>query len=227
MGTDDYHSTRGQAGSNGSALAASVLVLNRSYVAIHVISAKRAFSLLMKDAAEIVTASNGSYASYDFESWIRREPPAQPGDAARVDVVRTPSLSIEVPRVVRLHTFDKVPQRKIRFCRRNVLNRDECRCQYCGKKMPASQLSIDHVVPKSLGGRSVWTNVVAACSACNARKGGQLLHQAQMRLIGEPVAPKNTTFIFAKAIEPKYGIWRDFIGKSARAGAGESDTPVR
>lgn len=218
MGTDDYHSTGEQAGSDGHGLASSVLVLNRSYVAIHIVSARRAFSMLIKNNAEVVSRYNGRYTSYNFDAWVRHSADENcEAGQSDADFVHTPRLRILVPRVVRLLNFDKVPQRKVKFCRRNIITRDGSRCQYCGKKVPPSQLSIDHVTPKALGGRSTWTNVVAACAACNARKGGRLPQQAHMKLIKEPTVPRRHPLLTARALEPRYSLWRDFLGENATA----------
>jgi 5-methylcytosine-specific restriction endonuclease McrA len=214
MSTDDYHSTSGQAGGDGHALSSSVLVLNRSYVAIHIVSAKRAFSLLIKDGAEVVARYNGAYSSYNFDAWVQHSAGNDCESEQQPDFVHTPRFRILVPRVVRLLNYDKVPQRNVKFCRRNVITRDGSHCQYCGKKVPPSQLSIDHVVPKSLGGRSNWTNVVAACAECNAHKGRRLPRQAHMKLIKEPGVPKRHPLITVRALEPRYSLWREFLGES-------------
>ncbi len=197
--------------------------MNRSYVAIHIVSARRAFSLLIKDGAEVVARYNGAYYSYGFDAWVQHFASDECRAEPRADFVHTPRFKIRVPRVVRLLNFDKVPQRKVKFCRRNVITRDGSHCQYCGKKVPPSQLSIDHVVPRSLGGRSTWTNVVAACAACNARKGGRSPQQAGMALTKEPAAPKRHPLITVKALEPRYSVWRDFLGESAAAGVEKDD----
>ena len=126
-------------------LDASVLVLNKLYMAVHVIPARRAFGLLFKDLAEVVTLDDGHYHSYDFHSW--REISAaralfkDPDD----DYVRTVNYEIQAPRVIRLLGYDRLPRQKVKFNRRNLFARDGNKCQYCGKKFPTSELSLDHV----------------------------------------------------------------------------------
>jgi 5-methylcytosine-specific restriction endonuclease McrA len=91
--------------------------------------------------------------------------------------------------IVRLLTNIQIPRRLLRANRRNLLLRDDNSCQYCGKTMPASQLSVDHVVPTSRGGSSrSWENQVIACRRCNGRKGNRLLSEAGMRLVRSPRA---------------------------------------
>ena len=124
-----------------SALGASVLVLNRHYAAIRVISARRAFILMYKNYAEAIETTDDTFGSYDFPAWL--DVSRDRGDARREHdrFVTTPRLEILIPRVIRLVAYDKVPKREVKFSRRNIMARDENRCQYCGRKLPASQLS--------------------------------------------------------------------------------------
>jgi 5-methylcytosine-specific restriction endonuclease McrA len=171
-------------------LDASVLVLNKLYMAVHVISARRAFCLLFKDLAEVVTLDDGHYQTYDFHSW--REVSAararfkDPDD----DYVRTVHFEIQAPRVIRLLGYDRLPKQKVKFNRRNIFARDGNRCQYCGKKFSSSELSLDHVVPISRGGKSTWENVVCACLPCNVKKGNKLLTETGLQIKRQPVRPR-------------------------------------
>jgi 5-methylcytosine-specific restriction endonuclease McrA len=89
------------------------------------------------------------------------------------DEIRSPSVTWRVPAVVRLRRMAKSKAKggSVRFSRRNVYQRDDYTCQYCGEKKPARELSYDHVVPRSAGGRTAWENIVTACRPCNALKG--------------------------------------------------------
>jgi 5-methylcytosine-specific restriction endonuclease McrA len=131
--------------------------------------------------------------------------------------VMTPRQAILVPRIIRLVAYDKVPKREVKFNRRNVLARDENRCQYCGKRLPASQLSIDHVTPKSRGGKSTWTNVVAACNPCNTRKGGRLPWEAAMPLRKAPSVPRRNPALADKVQSKAYRVWRLFLSDGEMA----------
>src|SRR3954451_13963482 len=136
-----------------SALDASVLVLNRLFMAIHIISVRRAFCLLCKDLAEVVHLEDGQFATYDFASWAElsafRAANFRHEDD---DWVRTPTAEIQAPRVVRLLSYDRMPKQTVKFNRRNIFARDHSQCQFCAKKFPTSELSLDHVIPRSQGG---------------------------------------------------------------------------
>ena len=85
--------------------------------------------------------------------------------------VRTVQFQIAVPKIIRLFGYDRLPRQDVKLNRRNIYARDRNTCQYCGRHFPTSELSIDHVVPRSLGGQSAWQNLVCSCVACNTRKG--------------------------------------------------------
>jgi 5-methylcytosine-specific restriction endonuclease McrA len=96
---------------------------------------------------------------------------------------------IQMPAVVRLNHNVSRGKQRVKFSRANVLMRDRCRCQYCGLKFPARELTFDHVVPRSKGGKTTWENIVMACWPCNDAKGGRSPYEADMRLLREPVRP--------------------------------------
>jgi len=161
-------------------LSSAVLVLNRSFQPVHVTTAKRALSLLY---AGVVRAIDQEFQTFDFESW------AALGAAAGADLVRTPTRVIAVPRVIVLQMFNRIPRAKVRFSRLNIYARDDDTCQYCGVRRPRQGLNLDHVVPRSQGGRTTWENVVCCCYECNLRKGGRTPAQAGMRLKRTPTRP--------------------------------------
>jgi len=198
-------------------LTSSVLVLNRNYTAIRVVSAKRAFTLLCKGYSEAIDARNDTFDMYDFPSWIAYSLDRRKCPDEHDLFVMTPRQAILVPRIIRLTGYDKVPKREVKFNRRNILARDENRCQYCGKRLPASQLSIDHVTPKSRGGKSTWTNVVAACNPCNTRKGGRLPWEAAMPLRKSPAVPRRNPALADKVQSKAYRVWRLFLGPGEMA----------
>ncbi|MFO0893301.1 MAG: HNH endonuclease [Isosphaeraceae bacterium] len=193
------------------ALDASVLVLNKFYMAVHVISVRRAFCLLCKELAEVVTLDDGRYLSFDLDSWrevsLARRQFAQPED----EFIRTVQFEIQVPRIIRLLSYDRLPRAKVKFNRRNIFARDGNRCQYCGKRLATSELSLDHIVPRSRGGPSNWHNIVCACLDCNVRKGGQTPAEAGMRLIKEPIQPKSSPSLRLKLSHRRYRSWKSFL----------------
>jgi len=195
----------------GHALDASVLVLNKFYMAVHVISVRRAFCLLFKNLAEVITVDDGRYVSFNFASWREvseaRALYREPDD----DFIRTVHFEIQVPRIIRLLMYDRMPRQTVKFNRRNLFARDGNRCQYCGKKHSTSELSLDHIIPRSRGGRATWNNIVCACLRCNVRKGGRTPREAGMNLIREPVEPRTSPVVSLKLSHRKYRSWKAFL----------------
>jgi len=197
-------------------LNSSVLVLNRLYMAVHVVNVKRAFCLLCKDQAEVVAVEDGRYTNYDFEGWIEvsraRDRWKEPDDGT--EWVRAVQFDIMVPKVIRLLFYDRLPQTRVKFNRRNIFARDENRCQYCGKKFPTTELSLDHVIPRSRGGKSSWENIVCSCARCNARKGGRLPEEAGLNLVRKPLKPKRSPLIRLKLRSTTYQSWKHFLDEA-------------
>jgi len=135
-------------------LSASVLVLNRFYMAVHVVNVRRAFGLLFRELAEVIHIDQGQYANYSFDSWREISELKAAFKEPHEDWISAVHFEIQVPRVIRLLAFDRVPKQTIRFNRRNVFSRDGNRCQYCGHSFPTSELSLDHVVPRSRNGKT-------------------------------------------------------------------------
>ncbi|GMQ80928.1 MAG: HNH endonuclease [Rhodothermia bacterium] len=149
-----------------------VLVLNQDYRALTITSVRRATVLVLLQKAELVESESGRF-------------------------IRSPSLQVPWPSIVRLKVFVRVPYKKIMITRKNVLRRDRHRCQYCSSR---DQLTIDHVFPKSRGGKDTWENLVAACIPCNNRKGNRTPSEASMKLSRTPFRPSYVMYI------------RDFVG---------------
>ncbi|MFN3266006.1 MAG: HNH endonuclease [Deinococcales bacterium] len=166
--------------------APTVLVLNASYEPLHVCSIKRAITLLMSDIAIRIEDKAGAF-------------------------LHSPSTQLPVPNVIRLVKYVKRPPRfHIAFNRRNVFRRDNHTCQYCGKV--GGDLTLDHVKPRSRGGRNAWENIVTACRECNSKKRDRTPLEAKMKLLREPFAPK---FVFSTAYgqTPKMdAAWEKYIG---------------
>lgn len=152
-----------------SASAHRVLVLNASYEPINVCSTRRAVILVLKDKAEVLERSGLP--------------------------LRSERSTMSRPAVIRLTTYVRVPRdaHSRRLSRKAVLARDDWTCQYCGERKPG--MTIDHVIPRSRGGLSVWENIVAACGGCNRRKGDRLPQEIQMHPRSQPRPPAPTIFI--------------------------------
>ena len=195
-------------------LNAKVLVLNKAYAAMRVVSARRAFVLLARSIAEIIHVDtsgggNGQFLNYDLESWIEISQLQRAFEPDRHDWVRTVRMEIAVPRIIRLLGYDRLPVVKLN--RRNLFARDRNRCQYCGRVFPTNDLSIDHVLPRAQGGGDSWENLVCACIKCNAKKGGRTPEQANMKLIKKPERPKRNPIIALKLGHEKYASWKAFL----------------
>ncbi|HEY3358133.1 MAG TPA: HNH endonuclease [Polyangia bacterium] len=183
-------------------LSSAVLVLNRSYQPVHITTAKRALTLLYSG---VVLAIDREFQTFDFASW------AALGAAAGHDLVRTPQTVIAIPRVVILQLFNRIPRVKVRFSRLNIYARDNNTCQYCARQLPRADLNLDHVVPRSQGGRTHWGNVVCCCVSCNLRKGGRTPEQAGMKLLHAPVRPSWTPVFRAPSGRVKYREWLPYL----------------
>jgi 5-methylcytosine-specific restriction endonuclease McrA len=196
---------------SSTSLNAHVLVLNKHYMALRVVSARRAFSMLCRDMAEVVATEDGSYAGYDFETWRQVSQFKLKFVPDQYDWVRTVRFEIAVPRVIRLLFYDRLPKQEVKFNRRNIFARDGNHCQYCGKKFPTSELSLDHVLPRSQGGKATWENLVCACTRCNIRKGGRTPQEAGIKLIKVPVKPKRSPLLTLRLGQEKYASWKQFL----------------
>ncbi|MCA9770852.1 MAG: HNH endonuclease [Myxococcales bacterium] len=180
----------------------SVLILNRSYYPVHVTTVKRAFCLLY---ADIARALDRDWELKDFDTWAQ----------ARVldtdEHVGMVERMIRVPRVLVLKRYDRVPRTQVRFSRLNIFLRDGHTCQYCRANLPKAELNIDHVVPRTQGGRTTWENVVASCHECNRRKGGRTPAQAGMTLANEPRRPQWPPIVEVLRGDIRYKEWAPFL----------------
>ncbi|MCE9624669.1 MAG: HNH endonuclease [Deltaproteobacteria bacterium] len=183
-------------------LSSNVLVLNHSYLPVHVTSVRRALIMLYQGIAKVV---DEQYKTFDFDSWADLSVEVHHESIGLVDRL------IRVPRVLVLGAYDRMPRKNVRFSRYNIYLRDRNTCQYCGKGFPRYELNLDHVIPRSRGGRTTWENVVCSCIDCNRRKGGSLPEEVGMRLLKKPVKPHwgPLSDFLSKGIQ--YQQWRPFL----------------
>ncbi len=200
-----------------SGLGCSVLVLNRFYLAVHVVNVRRALGLLYRELAEVLDVEEGQYANYDFASWLEMSQMRAESKEPIDDWIRSVNFELQVPRIVRLLEYDRIPRLTLRFNRRNLFARDGHRCQYCGTAFPTHQLSLDHVVPRSRGGETSWENVVCSCVRCNTRKGGRTPQEARMKLLTKPRRPAQSPMVTHKLNNPKYAVWGIFLKNTTSA----------
>lgn len=194
-----------------SVLSCNVLVLNKHYMPLRIIGAKRALCMLCRELAEVISYEQGQYYNYDFASWRDVSQIKRSFEPDQHDWISTVNFHIAVPRIVRLLFYDRLPRNDVKFNRRNIFARDGNKCQYCGKKFPTTELSLDHVIPKSCGGKAAWENLVCACTDCNARKGGRLPQQAGLTLIRQPIKPKRNPTIHLHLSSERYHSWKQFL----------------
>ena len=157
------------------------LVLNRNWQPVSVATVARALVMLFSETARVVDPAD--FRLYTWADWSRLAP--REGDV----VVRGCSVRLRAPEVVTLCDYDRLPVAAVSFSRRNIFKRDHYTCQYCGAQPGGEELTLDHVVPRSQGGQSSWTNCVLACVACNKRKADRTPQQARMHLRKPPVRP--------------------------------------
>lgn len=193
------------------ALDSKVLVLNRLYMAIRVIPARRAFRLLIKNLAEVISVEEGQYYNYDFASWTDLASLQQEFEREKHDWVRTVRFDVAVPKIIRLLGYDRLPAQHVKLNRKNIFARDRNHCQYCGKGFPTSELSLDHVIPRSRLGGETWANLVCACTRCNARKGGRTPAEANMKLVRKPIQPRKNPLISLRLGDGRYACWQTFL----------------
>ena len=196
-----------------AALNSQVLVLNKLWMAIRIVNARRAFSLVFRDLAEVIRVDDGSYTGYDFESWTDIAFAREEYGVGRshYEWVRTVHMDIAVPKIIRLLGYDRLPKQTVKLNRRNIFARDNNLCQYCGHRFPTSELSLDHILPRSRGGKSSWTNLVCCCVRCNARKGGRTPREAHMKLVRPPIQPTRNPVISLRLGNGKYASWKAFL----------------
>jgi 5-methylcytosine-specific restriction endonuclease McrA len=197
-------------------LNADTLVLNRSWLAVQICSVKRAISLVYQGHARVV---DGDFQSYDFDHWSQVS--QEMVEVSPDEFICSPSLKIKIPRVIVLKFYDKLPSREVSFSRKNIFERDKYTCQYCGKQpkdkrtaikwLEKNQMNLDHIVPRSRGGRTTWENVVTACYDCNIKKSNKLLTELGWKLKKKPEEPKwHPTINISLKVKP-HKEWVSFL----------------
>jgi 5-methylcytosine-specific restriction endonuclease McrA len=168
-------------------VTARTLLLNSTYEPLKVISWQRAVTLMWLGKVEVIR-------TYERD-------------------IRSVTFKIRMPAVVRLLRFIRRKRPQISFSRRNLFARDANSCQYCGGRREPSELTYDHVVPRSLGGKTDWHNIVTCCIECNRRKGGRTPEQAGMRLLRPPRRPERLPGVLTVTISLSSApdAWRDFL----------------
>lgn len=162
------------------------LVLSQSYEPIRIVSWQRAITLLFLGKCEVIE-------EYDRD-------------------VKTTSLIIKIPSVVRLLNVFRRRRKPVKFSRVNIYGRDNYTCQYCGQKKSIAVLTYDHVVPRAQGGKTIWSNIVTACATCNGKKANRTPEQAGMKLRRRPMQPAaSPALVVTVSKEAVPDAWRDYV----------------
>jgi 5-methylcytosine-specific restriction endonuclease McrA len=183
-------------------LSQPTLVLNRSWQAICTTTVRHAIVLVYTERAKIIQPD--TFQLHDLDSWA---------DLSAVrggPLIRSVSFCMPVPEVVLLTGTSVYPKPRVVFSRRNIFKRDHYACQYCGDRPRLPELTIDHVVPKALGGRSTWENCVVSCRDCNEKKGSRTPDDAGLHLHFRPRRPHWLPFVTQNMGLP--ASWEKFIG---------------
>jgi 5-methylcytosine-specific restriction endonuclease McrA len=183
-------------------LEAPVLVLNRHFQPVRITTARQAFLLLYIGRAR---ALDRRFEPHAWDAWSLS--PLETGDEA----VGTPRGKIRVPRVLLLSGYSRTPHAPLRLSRRNLFLRDAFTCQYCGIRPGVRDLNLDHVVPRSRGGRSSWENLVTSCRECNLTKGYSTPEEAGMQLRAAPRRPSWSMALMMTAPSSRYPEWEPFL----------------
>ena len=184
-----------------------VLVLNKSWRPITILTLEKALIKLFSEhkdgepKAIIVDCANG-FQTLTWEDWSKVRPQEDE------EKLRSVNASFRIPSVIQLTRYDKVPTKKVHYCRKTIYKRDEYKCQYCGQKPSTEELSIDHVIPRSHGGLTTWENCVLACVKCNTKKANRNPLQANMKLLKIPKKTKMN----ALRCDYKIKDWESFLG---------------
>jgi len=189
-------------------LTAPVLVLNRGFQPVRVTTARHAFVMLFSGRAR---ALDPDFEALDFEAWMAEEPRDED------EGIGTPRGRLRVPRVLLLASYNRVPHGPLRLSRRNIFLRDNHTCQYCARRLPSRDLNLDHVIPRSRGGRSTWENLVTSCRTCNVEKGWATPDEWGMPLQREPTRPSWSIVAQLARTQTRYEQWAPFIGADVAA----------
>lgn len=182
-------------------LSMPTLMLNRNWTPIRVTTVADALTKMFEGVAKAV---DEEYATYDFDSW------AELRVAENEPRIRTGHLELKVPDVIVLGTYGDVPDRKLAFSRANIYKRDRYTCQYCGKQ-GMQDLTIDHILPRSRGGVSSWSNCVLACWECNAKKADRTPSEAGLKLRVTPIKPHWHPRLVLARIRTAPKSWEKFV----------------
>lgn len=159
-----------------------ILVLNKSFVPIHIIEWQKCMSLIVQGAAR---ALDRDLVAYDFDDWTR----FSDSNANDYPTVGTVTCKIAIPEIIILRKYDRLPTRDVKYSRQSLFQRDKYTCGYCGKIFDRKELTVDHILPRAHGGKTTWQNTITACFPCNSVKADKTPELAKMPLKFKPKKP--------------------------------------
>ncbi len=166
--------------------------------------------MLFQGHANAVLQENGSFETFAYEDW-RDFSVATDGAFSFVHGI---NYRIAIPPIILLAFYDEMPHKDVKFTRENIYERDKNTCQYCGKTVDRSQLNLDHVIPRHLGGKTTWDNIVCSCKKCNTRKANRTPQQARMSLIRKPKKTVWRPYLDFNLDRVPHEVWKHFIDMS-------------
>lgn len=185
------------------------LVLNRGWTPVAVSRVKDSLVKLFNNAAKIVDPH--TYETFTWDEWVGRYSfPISEDNNDDFNFIYSQKLKIRTPEVIVLNNYSKIPERKLRLTRKNLLLRDKYQCQYTGKKLNADNATIDHIIPQSRGGKSTWENVVICSEEANSQKADKTPNEAGMKLMKKPNRPIWHP-LFAVSNKKNLESWKKFL----------------
>jgi len=186
-----------------------VLVLNRGWTPIGVVTLEKAICLTVSTYSDETPKArildpNQDFRLFTWQDWSQQKP------GGNEETIRGAKQSYRIPEIILLTRYNKLPNQRTNFSRRTIYRRDGNTCMFCGRKPGTESLSIDHILPRSRGGKTTWENCVLACTDCNRKKGDRTPEEANMKLLRKPVKPKFSIYNG----EYRCASWEDLLGIS-------------
>jgi 5-methylcytosine-specific restriction endonuclease McrA len=179
-----------------------VLILNKNWIAIRVKNVRIAILLTSRERACIVDPLD--YNVYKWEEWIKLKV------KEKEEYISTTSFNIRIPEIIILTQYGKVPDYDVRLTKKNISIRDQYKCQYTGEKLNPKDADIDHIVPKSKGGKTSWDNLVFTSKKLNRKKGNKHLRETGLKLVKKPKKPKARTLLL-NSMKKMPETWTKFL----------------
>jgi 5-methylcytosine-specific restriction endonuclease McrA len=187
-----------------------VLVLNKNWNPVGIVKIQRAITLLFSihnitnlPKAKIIDTKD--FSTYYWEEWAE----LNPEDYDELDIITTPKNKFRVPEIIFLTKYNKIPKNKVAFSKKALFKRDNFQCQFCGTTK--QKLTVDHILPRSQGGKTCWQNCCTSCEKCNTKKSDKTLKQAGMNFYFEDFLPARPKCNFFKSDMNICENWKLFL----------------